>query len=745
VTLAWDPSPDSAVAGYHLYDGIASLTYTNVIDVGNATNATVSGLVGGVTYFFAATAYDTNGQESVFSDEVSYTVPRLINSLPTYTCGSNRTVEVGTAWDFDTPIATGTNATVTVVGTVTNLGCGESFSATRTWVVSDALGNIATCSQTVTVVDTTPPIISCAADRTVIYGSDWTFDTPTARDAGVVDTLVYDNSVHDLLYRFDPGSMEVGNEIILAGSARYASEFSFEFWGASKGGYEFEGDVQARVRFYQNDGPFNSSGYASPGTVIYDSGLFPIPATPAGRATLIFDDFQIGAVVPLMIPLPNSFTWTVQFSGLSANDSAGVDLYAPPVIGNTYGDYWENDTSRWALKTNSVPMEFAARLSTINSSATVTVLSTVTNADCGNGFSATRTWQASDVCGNIATCSQTVRVVDQGPPVIISQPQDVAVAAGQACFLEVSVRSCPPLGYQWCFNQTNVVVDATNATLVLRTVVPGDAGSYTVVVTNEYGSVTSVPASVVVIASAPDTRFRVGDGSARGTAPLHYSVREPAAALLVGGTISHYVSTGVVQAQDYTYTTNNGTITLTAYAGPGGAVEIPNAMNGLPVISIERGAFRGCSNLTSVTIGNSVTFIADSTFYQCTNLKGVYFKGNAPGLGDGVFDGDTGAAVYYLPGTTGWGTTFGGRPTAPWVLSNPLILNSGPSYGVKSNRFGFIISWATNIAVTVEASSTLANSTWAPISTNTLINGQSYFSDPQWTNHPSRFYRLRWP
>jgi hypothetical protein len=64
---------------------------------------------------------------------------------------------------------------------------------------------------------------------------------------------------------------------------------------------------------------------------------------------------------------------------------------------------------------------------------------------------------------------------------------------------------------------------------------------------------------------------------------------------------------------------------------------------------------------------------------------------------------------------------------------------------VKSNRFGFIISWATNIAVTVEASSTLANSTWAPISTNTLINGQSYFSDPQWTNHPSRFYRLRWP
>ena len=32
-----------------------------------------------------------------------------------------------------------------------------------------------------------------------------------------------------------------------------------------------------------------------------------------------------------------------------------------------------------------------------------------------------------------------------------------------------------------------------------------------------------------------------------------------------------------------------------------------------------------------------------------------------------MFDGDTNATVYYLPGTTGWGTTFGGRPTALWI------------------------------------------------------------------------------
>jgi sulfur relay (sulfurtransferase) complex TusBCD TusD component (DsrE family) len=83
VTLAWDPSPDSAIAGYRLYEGVASGTYTNVIDVRNATSATVSNLVNGVTYFFAVTAYDTNGQESDFSDEISYTVPWPTDSPPT--------------------------------------------------------------------------------------------------------------------------------------------------------------------------------------------------------------------------------------------------------------------------------------------------------------------------------------------------------------------------------------------------------------------------------------------------------------------------------------------------------------------------------------------------------------------------------------------------------------------------------------------------------------------------------------
>lgn len=80
VTLAWNPSTDSSVTGYSLYYGGASGTYTNKTNTGSATNATVAGLMSGNTYFFAVTAYNSSGLESLPSAEVAYTVP---SSAPT--------------------------------------------------------------------------------------------------------------------------------------------------------------------------------------------------------------------------------------------------------------------------------------------------------------------------------------------------------------------------------------------------------------------------------------------------------------------------------------------------------------------------------------------------------------------------------------------------------------------------------------------------------------------------------------
>ena len=71
--------------------------------------------------------------------------------------------------------------------------------------------------------------------------------------------------------------------------------------------------------------------------------------------------------------------------------------------------------------------------------------------------------------------------------------------------------------------------------------------------------------------------------------------------------------------------------------------------------------------------------------------------------------------------------------------------NSSASFGLQSNQFGFTVSWATNLTVVVEANTNLVNTVWIPLSTNTLTNGSFYFSDPQWSNYPGRFYRISAP
>lgn len=79
--LTWDPNTD-LVAGYKVYFGTASRIYEPPIDVGNQTNYTVIGLDDGVTYYFAVTAYDYDGNESGYSNEVSKTIGVDLNSEP---------------------------------------------------------------------------------------------------------------------------------------------------------------------------------------------------------------------------------------------------------------------------------------------------------------------------------------------------------------------------------------------------------------------------------------------------------------------------------------------------------------------------------------------------------------------------------------------------------------------------------------------------------------------------------------
>jgi hypothetical protein len=168
---------------------------------------------------------------------------------------------------------------------------------------------------------------------------------------------------------------------------------------------------------------------------------------------------------------------------------------------------------------------------------------------------------------------------------------------------------------------------------------------------------------------------------------------------------------------------------------------LSNVTIGTNVTTIEEYAFCNTS-LSSITIPNSVTNIGADAFAY-TGLTRVYFAGNAPSADSTIFFRD-GVTAYYVPGATGWSEFCAntGIPVECWL---PNVQSCGTSYAMQRNQFGFNITWASGQIVVVEACTNLANPVWQPVYTNTLTGGSPYFSDPQWTNYPARFYRLRSP
>jgi uncharacterized repeat protein (TIGR02543 family) len=172
--------------------------------------------------------------------------------------------------------------------------------------------------------------------------------------------------------------------------------------------------------------------------------------------------------------------------------------------------------------------------------------------------------------------------------------------------------------------------------------------------------------------------------------------------------------TGIlVSSANSVYTSENGILfnknksVLICYpGGKSGAYQIPNGVTSIgnqafqgcvsltsvtipgSVTSIGYQAFQGCASLASVTIPDSVTSIGYSAFSGCDSLASVYFKGNAPSPGSSVFY-NAPATIYYVSGTTGWGATYGERPTAVWTSTATFNGNGGtPSYASRTYNVG---------------------------------------------------------
>ena len=115
---------------------------------------------------------------------------------------------------------------------------------------------------------------------------------------------------------------------------------------------------------------------------------------------------------------------------------------------------------------------------------------------------------------------------------------------------------------------------------------------------------------------------------------------------------------GEARAQDYTYTTNEGAITITRYIGPGGNVIVPSTINGLPVKTIGAGAFFFLPAVTSVTIPEGVTTIGVGAFQGSQNLLDITLPVSLTSIGDMAFWDCSGLVQINIPSSvTNIGTT----------------------------------------------------------------------------------------
>jgi len=159
---------------------------------------------------------------------------------------------------------------------------------------------------------------------------------------------------------------------------------------------------------------------------------------------------------------------------------------------------------------------------------------TVTNAQVSDsgGYSVV----VSNAYGVVTSAVAQLSVTVADPPSIITQPQGLTVLPGDTATFTVAAGGSEPFSYQWYYNTNTLVDGATDSTLTLTNVQPGEAGLYSVIVSNLVGTITSSnavlsvntnpvapvfvsePASEVVLAGSTATLT----ASADGTAPVTY-------------------------------------------------------------------------------------------------------------------------------------------------------------------------------------------------------------------------------
>ena len=265
----------------------------------------------------------------------------------------------------------------------------------------------------------------------------------------------------------------------------------------------------------------------------------------------------------------------------------------------------------------------------------------------------------SNSAGSATSANAVLAVsVPAAPPAIASGPQSQTIIAGQNATFTVVASGTAPLSYQWRFNGANIS-GATANSYTRPNVQTGDAGAYSVVVSNDYGTVTSSAATLTV----------------------HFSLTATAA---TGGTVS--------RSPDQSSYAPGTSVTLTAtpsgsYEFAGWSGDASGTAN--PITVVVNGNLAVTANFTvtcDIILDNTDSEVTYSGAWQTGTYTGLYGTDYRFALGSTTGNSN----VTYRPNLCGpgyydvyiWYVTGGNRATnAPWQ-----IVYSGGSTNVRVNQ-----------------------------------------------------------
>jgi hypothetical protein len=507
-----------------------------------------------------------------------------VNSAPTLPPQSNRTIPelttltvMNTAADSDIPANTLTYSLIAPPGAVI------SSSGVITWTPTEAQGPSTNLFTTI-VTDNGSPALSATNAFTVVVTEVNTAPVlPAQTNRSVIEatTLVVTNTATDS----DIPANHLAYVLINPPSGAAIDTNGIITWTPT---------------------PAQGPGTNVITTVVTDDGSPPLSATNS------FTVFVIDTNTPPVI--------TSQ--PVNATNSAGTTATFTVGAGGSALSYqWQKGTSPLANATTS-------SLS----------LPSVSDSDAG-GYSVI----VSNPYGSVTSVVATLTVID--PPSIVTQPASLTNNAGTLATFAVTATGTNP-GYQWRKNGANLanggnVSGATSSFLALSSVSSADAASYTVVITNSAGSITSSIATLTVISapvitSQPQSRTNAAGTTATftvvasGTTPIYQWIKNATNSLIDAGNITGSASATLTISNVSDADIGNYTVVLTNAAG-----SVTSALAVLTVIDppviVTQPASQTNNTGTTATFAVSVTGTSPTFQWRKNGTNNLVNGGNVSG------------------------------------------------------------------------------------------------------------------